>query len=177
MSFIKDASFACARAGQKHLQLKTTIALILGAAISFATSCTADSETEDHLIPADSLFQKYRDFLASKLGQSPFNCGRVFVEPAFEGESSVSVYCVSGNGVGRKCRIAYTQASDNLWQRTNALQNERASRVKIRRIDADISATSAISVRNAFARILKMTRPHVAREGEMRTLTTDATQI
>jgi len=154
-----------------------TIASILAAALPFATPYTNGSERDDHLIPADPLFQKYRDFLASKLGHSPFNCGRVFIEPAFEGESSISVYCLSENHVGQKCRVTYMEASDNLWQRTNALQNvERASRVNIRRIDAEISAATALPVRSAFSRILKMTRPHTAREGEVRTLTTDATQ-
>jgi hypothetical protein len=128
------------------------------------------------LIPADPLFEKYREFLASKLGHTPFDCGRVLIKPAFEGESSISVYCVSAKHVGQKCRVTYTEARDNLWQRTNALQNlERASRVKIKRIDADISATTALSVRRAFSRILKMMRPHTTREGEMRSLTTDAT--
>src|SRR6266566_5529898 len=98
-----------------------TTASILAAALSFVTPYTAGSERDDHLIPADRLFQKYRDFLASKLGHSPFNCGRVFNEPAFEGESAISVYCVSAKNVGQKCRVTYAEASDNLWQRTNAL--------------------------------------------------------
>jgi hypothetical protein len=150
---------------------------ILVAALSFVTPYTAGSQVDDHLIPVDALFQKYRDFLASKLGHSPFNRGRVFIEPAFEGESAISVYCVFPNGPGQKCKVTYTEASDNLWQQTNALRNvERASRVKIRRIDAEISATTALSIRSAFSRILKETRSHITREGKMRTLTTDATQ-
>jgi hypothetical protein len=162
------------------LSVKTnlwTITSIFAVAVSFVTPYTAGSERDDHLVPADPLFQKYRQFLTSKLGHSPFNCGRVFIEPAFNGESAISVYCVSAKHLGQKCRVTYAEASDNLWQRTNALQNvERASRVKIRRIDAEISTATALSVRSTFSRILKMTQPHTTREGERRRLTTDATQ-
>jgi hypothetical protein len=152
-------------------------ASILAAALSLVTPYTNGSELDDHLVPVDPLFQKYRDLLTSKLSHSPFNCGRVFIEPAFEGESAISVYCVSPKHLRQKCKITYTEASENLWQRTNALKNvERASHAKIRRIDTEISTTTALSVRKAFSRILKLTRPHIAREGEMRRLTTDATQ-
>ena len=153
-----------------------TIASIIVAALSFGAPYTAASEADDHLIPADALFQRYRDFLAFRLANRLFNCGRVIVAPAFEGESSISVYCVSTKDLREKCRVTYTQASDNLWQQTSALQHlERASHIKISRIDAEISAKTAVSVREAFLRILKVTRPHVAREGDMRMLSVDAT--
>lgn len=156
---------------------RLTVLLIFAAALSFSGSYAFGSERDDHLIPADPLFQKYREFLASKLGQTSFNCGRVFIEPAFEPESAISVYCGSPRDVRQKCKVTCTKASDNFWQSTNALQEvDRASRVKIARIDAEISASTALSVRTAFSRILKLTRPHVAREGEMRSLTTDATR-
>jgi hypothetical protein len=156
---------------------RLTLVLIFAAALFFSGSHFFGSERDDHLIPADSLFQKYRELLASKLGQTPFNCGRVFIEPAFEPESAISVYCGSPAGVGQKCKVTYTKASENFWQSTSALQEaDRATRVKIARIDAEISASTALLVRTAFFRILKLTRPHVAREGEMRSLTTDATR-
>jgi len=158
--------------------LKTNLWAIASivAALSFATSYTASSERDDHLIPPDPLFQNYRDLLALKLGQTPFNCGRVIVQPAFEGESSISVYCSPETSVGEKCYVVYTEASDNLWQQTNALQNtERANNVKIKRIDAGISATTGQSIRTAFSRILEMTQAQTVREDEMRALTPDAT--
>lgn len=154
---------------------RLTVVLIFAAALSLSASYA--SALDDHLIPADPLFQKYREFLASKLGQTPFNCGRVFIEPAFEPESAISVYCSSTRDGSQKCKVTCTKASDNFWQSTNALHDvDRASRVQIARIDAEISASTALSVRTAFSRILKLTRPHVAQEGEMRSLTTDATR-
>lgn len=155
---------------------RLTIVSIFTAALCFATLCVTGSDLNDHLIPPDPLFQNYRDFLASKLGQTPFSCGRVIVRPAFEGESSISVYCLPATTTGEKCYVTYTRASDNLWQRTNALQNaDSGNSVKIRRIDAEISATTAQSIRAAFSRILAMARSHKTREDEMRRLTSDAT--
>src|SRR5437016_531560 len=104
---------------------------ILGASASSAT------QSGDHLIPPDPLFDKYQNLLTSKLNTSPFNCGRVTVQPAFEGEWSVSIYCLSAKSGAAECHVAYAAAERNLWQVTNALQHvERARSVNIYRADA-----------------------------------------
>jgi hypothetical protein len=106
---------------------------------------------------------EYRKIYTSKLEQTPFDCGRFVSLPAFEPESSVSVYSYRSEDGVTKYRVTYILAMDNMWQASDGIHfPERAKAVKTRRIDADIPASTALLLKNVWLRILSGSHPTAA---------------
>lgn len=116
----------------------------------------------DHLEPIDwkdKTDDQYRNVLESKLGVTPFDCGRVIVELPFEGELSVSVYSNSQRNRQPRYFVTYVKAEHNLWQRTGMLKHADAARsVKAMRQDAEMPKTTAKLVKDVWVRMLKDVR-------------------
>jgi hypothetical protein len=147
--------------------------MLLTALVTAGMSRGADI---DHLVPVDTHFQKYRLLLASKIGTSPFNCGRVIITPAFEGESSLSVQCERFSGGQPKCYATYVSANDNLWQRTNGVQKqEKARLIGTKRIDAEMSETTAELIKQVWLRMLGQVQVHDNKKDKWRAVPIDGT--
>jgi hypothetical protein len=120
------------------------------------------SNDQDHLQPIgweDKRNDQYRHLLESKLGVTPFDCGRAIVELPFEGELSVSVYSSSQENRQPRYFVTYVKAEHNLWQRTGMLKHPDAARsVKAMRHDAEIPDTTAKFVKDVWVRMLKDVR-------------------
>ena len=114
----------------------------------------------DHLAPIDlKQSPNYRRLLASRLGVTPFNCGRATLLPAFDPEGSVSVYWVLGSG-HKMYRVTFIEVAKNLYQRTDgARYPARAKAVKDRRLDTEIPERTALVVREVWLRMLRDVKP------------------
>ena len=66
--------------------MRLTCALIL---LSTGISSTA---TNDHLVPRSKSFTEYRQLVRSRLGVTPFDCGRIVLIPDLGPEAAVAVY-------------------------------------------------------------------------------------
>ena len=114
------------------------------------------SAPKDYLFEVDlAELPKIRSILLKKLGPTPFDYGRMMVEPAFLPEFSVSVYSRSLEGRGRKYFVTYIETDRNIWQATDIGRHPKeAEKVKIRRIDCEIDAPIAALLRQAWIQML-----------------------
>lgn len=116
-------------------QLAVAVFLIVMRGLAFAEAMS------DHLTPVDlNEDPRYRALLIEKLSATPFDCGRVIIKPPFRyGEESISIYSQATNGADRRYYVTYISAADSLrdWSDVGQVP-ERANKVKISRIDADI---------------------------------------
>lgn len=121
-------------------------------------------------------FPKYRALLLSKLGPTPFNCGRVTVEPAFAPEYSVSVYSRSLLRDEVKYFVTYAAADQSLWETSDAGRNsEGAEHTKIRLIDCEIPKEIAEKVKQAWLGMLTGNQHPTPMRQEDAARATDAT--
>jgi hypothetical protein len=110
----------------------------------------------DHLVPlTPEQNSTYRNILLSKIGVTPFNCGRAMLLPPSEPEASISVYWLTENGK-RIYFVTSMSAAKNLWQQTDAIRYPmRAKSVQVDRIDAEIPGRTARLIRDVWLRMLK----------------------
>jgi hypothetical protein len=105
-------------------------------------------------------FPKYRRVWSAKLEVTPFDCGRFVSLPAFEPESSVSVYSYQRKDGTTVYRVAYIEAENNIWQASDMVRNRKeAMAVKTRRIDADIPESTALLLRKVWSTLLPGDHP------------------
>jgi hypothetical protein len=121
-------------------------------------------------------FPKYRALLLSKLGPTPFDCGRVTVQPAFAPEYSVSVYSRSLPRGELKYFVTYAAADQSLWEKSDAGRNsEGAEHTKIRLMDCEIPKEIAEKVKQAWLGMLTGNQHPTPMRQEDAARATDAT--
>ena len=117
--------------------------------------------TRDPFLSVDlNHFPEYRRIWTAKLEVTPFDCGRFVVLPAFEQESSVSVYSYARKGGTPGYRVTYILAANNMWQASDGVRYpEKANAIRTRRIDADIPESTAQLLRKVWLHILQGVHP------------------
>jgi hypothetical protein len=116
---------------------------------------SASAGRRDPLIVPSGEFPKYHELWSSLLEVTPYDCGRLIVLPAFDPETSISVYSIRDRAGRTNYRVTWIASDRNLWQQTNWRQPEQArKKVKPSRIDADIPATTALLLRKVWTNIL-----------------------
>ena len=119
------------------------VALFVAAASSLAAS-------NDHLVPRSKSSPEYHQLVRTRLGITSFDCGRIIVTPDLGPEGAVSVYSKNG-----RYYVTETAASGHgFWQ-----ARETRERIKVVRVDAEISAPTAKAIRQSFATLLRDVRP------------------
>ena len=112
----------------------------------------------DHLEPEPPYLREhpnYRKVLISKLGVTPFDCGRLLALPFPGGEGSQSVYSKSSNG-RRVYYVTRISSEKNLWDLTDGGRHpEMARSVKTQRIDAEIPQKTAELLRQVWLGMLE----------------------
>src|SRR5262245_30595005 len=138
---------------RNFVRLATALAISLDIT---ALSNAAAPSGRDRLFEVDlKEFPRYRLIRLSKLGPTPFDCGRMMVEPAFAPEYSVSVYSRPSASGPRKYFVTYLTADRNLSQTTDAGGHaNEAEAAKIRRVDCEISASAAHLTRQVWTQML-----------------------
>ena len=143
--------------------------LVLQVVIAFSVTVSVYAKStpiDDHLEPLDPIWKSYRQLLHSKLGVTPFDCGRAMVIPDLGPESSVSVYSGSSERGQQKCYVTFLLPSDSFWQNIKHPQ-----RVRVRRFEAEIPQHTAHLLMETWIRMLKDTRrlsaDYWSRQGEM----------
>lgn len=137
----------------------TVVSILIAIVVSVHSAVPSNA---DHLVAADlNKCRNYRKILVSKLGITPFDCGRAFLMPPFDPEASCSVYRTSKNGQRIYC-VTCISVRQNLWQRTDAAHYPaRAKNIKAERLDAEIPERTAHLVREVWLRMLQ--EPSVSR--------------
>lgn len=123
-----------------------------------------------------SEFPRYRALLLAKLGQTPFNCGRAMVTPAFAPEYSVSIYSRTVGGGEVKYFVTYVAADQSLWEITDAGRKpQEADRTNVRRLDCEIPKEIAENVQQAYLGMLTGDQLPIPMREEDVSRVTDAT--
>lgn len=137
----------------KRFVFHVSLLLLIGAGSSRAAW--------DYLHPPVDLPEDaaYKRLLEQKLYQTPFDYGRVTIEPPYgNGEHSISVYSQKTDGLSKIC-VSFIEATDSLRDWTDVGRDvEKAGNVKIRRIDAEISARAADLIRRVWIDMLSHVR-------------------
>ena len=160
--------------------IQNPVCLITALAISLhsrALSNAAAPSESDRLFQVDlKEFPRYRLIWLNKLGPTPFDCGRMMVEPAFAPEYSVSVYSQPSATRQRRYFVTYVTADRSLWQATDAGRHAKeAEPAKIRRVDCEIPSSAAHLAKQAWIQMLSGSqRPRPMRK-EDAARSTDAT--
>jgi hypothetical protein len=154
--------------------LKLVIALAL-ACPAVVVAARRSATDNDSLVPVQQS-DRYNKILNSKLQATPSNYGRVTIALAFDGESSLAIYCGTHVNGAEKCHTTYVMAEENLYQRTDAgLHPEKAASIQTSRVDAEISANTAKTIREIWSRVLQATQSHNTSAGRWVHLPVDAT--
>jgi hypothetical protein len=119
------------------------IALLFVAVTSFAAS-------NDHLVPRSNVEPEYHQVVRGRLGVTSFDCGRIIVTPDLGPEAAIAVYSKDG----RFCITETAASGHGFWQ-----ARETHERVKVVRVDAEVSARTAKAIREALLALLKDVRP------------------
>lgn len=137
-----------------------TLEIIVVTSVVFIRSL-AGSDV-DHLLPVNlEEMPVTRGLLRSKLGPTPFDCGRSTVWPPFQGEACVSIYGKSKGG-RRTYWVTFVSAEENIYQRTDGGHHpEKAKTVTTKRVDAEIPERTALLLRKVWMKMLQ--GPHGAR--------------
>lgn len=150
----------------------------------FLMACTVASAVggtaEDHLAPVDlRIEKKYRDLLERKLFVTPFDYGRALIMPSFEPESAVSLYSRLSKERELKYSVTFTDAGANLWQKSRGgSEPNKVRKIKIQRIDVEIPAHTAQTVREVWLQMLQDTHLHeVSQPSNERSIVLDATTM
>ncbi len=121
-------------------------------------------------------FPKYRALLLGKLGSTPFNCGRVMVQPAFAPEYSISVYSRSLARGEVEYFVAYVAADQSLWEESEAgKEPEQAEHIHIRHVNCEIPKQIAEKVKQAWLGMLAGNQHPIPMRPEDAARATDAT--
>jgi len=145
------------------VNIRFSMLTVAGAGVlAFAGVSSGSNPRGDHLSPLERLDErttKYQEFLTTKLGITPFNCGRVVDQPSFGSESVVSVYSQTQNG-RLVSYVSCVQAAENLWQRSKSMHDvANAQAVGIKRVDAEIPSAVAEHIKQVWMRMLRDRRP------------------
>src|ERR1700730_2431435 len=153
--------------------LRRTGLLLLALANAWNSSLLA----VDRLIEVDlAEFPVYRALWLKKLGPTPFNIGRMMVEPPFAPEYSVSVYSQSHAGREVRYFATYIIADRSLWQVSDVGRRpQRAKGAKTQRIDCEIPREVAEKVRQVWFGMLSGSQRPRAMRAEDAAQSTDAT--
>jgi len=158
----------------KKLLLRGLLLIAVALALPLGLKATSDSDRLYDVNLAE--FPKYRALLLSKLGPTPFNCGRLTVEPAFAPEYSVSVYSRSLPRGEVKYFITYAAADQSLWETSDAgKEPQAAERTKIRRMDCEVQREIAEKVKQAWLGMLTGNQNPTPMRQEDAARATDAT--
>jgi len=136
-------------------------------ALAIYASCVVLAQTEgailqpDHLLPVDlSESPAYRVLLRKKLERTPFDYGRVILRPAFNSESSISIYNDTEKVRTANSVVTCITAQDSLWDASEGgTSSRRALQIGTRRFDCVIPRALADQLRDAFSAVLRDTRP------------------
>ena len=131
---------------------------IIGSAANLSCGLLSAVLEFDHLEPEPAYLSEhpnYRKVLISKLGVTPFDCGRLLALPFPGGEASQSVYSKSSNG-RRVYYVTRISSEKNLWDLTDGGRHpEMARSVKTQRIDAEIPQNTAELLRQVWLGMLE----------------------
>ena len=125
--------------------------------------------SEDHLVPRfpDSSWgvPGYYALLQKKLFLTRADYGRVLLLQSFTGECALAVYPSGSNTAYVTC----TKADEDLWQqRSSALYSVPKDpaadkrQIHITRVDAPLTISTAVAIRDALAAMLRHTAPYRA---------------
>jgi hypothetical protein len=131
--------------------------VVVMAALS-SSVCGATTQP-DHLVPVDFVDRHekiFREYLYQRLCLTDFDCGRYLVMPSFvKSEVCVSLYSRRDTARGIKCYVTSVEAGDNLRDWTDAGRlPDRAKKVKVRRIDAELPRSTCTLVKAVWIRML-----------------------
>src|SRR5437870_7618668 len=106
--------------------------------------------SNDHLVPRSKSFAEYHQLVRRRLGMTSFDCGRIIITPDLRPEAALSVYSKDGRHY-----VTETAASGHgFWQ-----ARETRERIKVVRVDAEISAPTAKAIGQSLATLLRDVRP------------------
>ncbi len=110
----------------------------------------------DQLLQVDwSDIRDYRPLRQEKLELTPFDCGRVIIQPYVAVEQSVSVYSRPGGAGRRAYMVTLISCDRSLWQTTDTGRRAGAAAlVKTRRIDCEIPSVTAEHLKTVWTRML-----------------------
>ena len=139
--------------------------------------CQTAASQSDRLLQVDlTEFPRSRGILLSKLGPTPFDCGRVIFKPAFAPEYSVSVHSTRVGDKLPKYVATYIKAEDSLNELFEpGVDPKEAQAVKVRRIDCEISKQTAEKLKQAWMGMLSGNQRARPMTEEDATRATDAT--
>lgn len=131
------------------------IALSLTAS-QFASAAPTDSDRSvHHLVPVnENEAREYQTELQRRLSITPADVARMIVCPSWLPEYAVSVHSqgpFSADDVA-KYYVTVTRASTNIWSARQP--------VEVRRLDAELAASTALAVKEAWREMLLTTRPY-----------------
>jgi hypothetical protein len=131
--------------------MKPLEALSLLLSYSLFLQSTVAGTASDHLVPPDKDETAYRHFVMQKLCPTAFDYGRAIIQPPFEhGEECISIYSLRDT-----TRITYTSAESSLRDASDAgRQPFRARDIKVRRLDAKLSAETGKLLHDVWIRML-----------------------
>jgi hypothetical protein len=134
-------------------------ALFVLGLVAISSNIVAAAKQPDHLVPIDFVDRHekiFREYLYRRLCLTDFNCGRYLVTPSFvKAEVAVSLYSRRDAAGATKCYVTLVEAADNLRDWTDAGKlPDRAKKVKVRRIDAELSPTACALMKEVWTRML-----------------------
>src|SRR6516165_4963830 len=128
-------------------------AMRLAYALILLSAGISSAATNDHLVPRSKSFTEYRQFVRSRLDITPFDCGRIVLIPDLGPEAAVSVYTSANHFY-----VTETAASGHgFWQ-----ARDTHERVKVKRLDREMTSEVALSIRHGIAALLSDVRPDPA---------------
>jgi len=131
-------------------------ALFVLGLVAISSNIVAATKQPDQLVPVDRHELIFRDYLYQRLCPTDFDCGRYLVMPPFmKSEVSVSLYSRRDAAGATKCYVTSVEAADNLRDWTDAGRlPDRAKKVKVRRIDAELPATTCALMKEVWTKML-----------------------
>ena len=144
--------------------MKKMLLLMMGFAAISSKLLTA--APLNHLLPVDLPDQNeknYRAYLHKRLCPTAFDCGRYLVMPPFQkSEISVSLYSHRDTAGSTKCYVTSVEPTDNLrdWSEGGKFLN-RANRLRVRRTDAELPASTCMTLKEIWTKMLPGHKPSV----------------
>lgn len=147
------------------LSFLMALTLHSNADVFFATEW---GEPPDHLTPLDYPPDEYDRLIEKQLFLTHGQLGRFIIRPSFAAESCVSVYSDVSKEAEKKHGgwesvpdneqtyfITVTKASESLWY---AMQKKMTKKVKVTKVDREISLDLAAAIQRAWGRMLQHTK-------------------
>ena len=145
--------------------LRTLFLIVCFLFVICSAKSAGNKPPDDHLVPfRRSIYDEIRPSVYKKLFLTSADCGRMleFPQERNRGESVISVYCPQSQS-GEQCQVTLTKATENIgYIRDDSLAKfptALIAKVRVVRKDASIPRSTALSLRAAWAKMLKNTRP------------------